>query len=428
MKSKTSVAALCAVVMAAVPSSPAAAQERADCQARVTRSNVVQCALAASLVVRGEQQELVAARARKTAASPLLPSNPTLLVSAARRNSATQEATNWYASLNQEVEIAGQRGVRRDAAEAGITAQSQRVLLSRRETAAAASTAFFEALAARDEQNLADRLTVTADAVAVAARARADRGLIATVDADVADAVAVKVLQAKLAAARRLAVANADLSVLLGLDAARAPAVEGELAPLSEVVVALATRGANPVGARPELLALEAERRASSLRADAFRRSRIPNPTLSLLAQSDGFQERVLGAGIAFPLPLPGNVGRTYRGEIAEAEAVAARAATDRDRTARKLRADVATTAQAFTSRTEEVAAFSADRIARAEASLTSLGEEVKAGRLAARDAAIAQQALIELLRANVEARRAWCLASVDLALALNLPLEKVSP
>ena len=420
--------ALLAVTVAVV-TSRANAQEASPCSSRITRANVVECALAASLTVKGERQELEAAEARKVAVSPLLPSNPVLALSGAKRTSASFEGYNWFATLSQEIEVAGQRGVRRDAAEASVVAQSKRVLLSRRETAALAWVAFFEALAATEEQRLAVRLTTATQTVAVAARARAEKGLIALVDADVADATTVRVLQTKLAAERRVGLGQATLASALGLDPTKGPvSVDGELVPIPEVTNALSSYSGKGLAERPEVLVLEAERRALELRADAFRRARISNPTVSLFAQNDGFNERVLGVGISFPIPLPGNVGRTYLGEIAEAEALARRAATDRERSEREIRLEVASATQTFLSRGKEVEAFTPERVTRAETTLVSLGQEVEAGRLAVRDAVVAQQALIELLRANVEARRAWCLASVDLAHAIGLPLEGRTP
>ena len=406
-------------------SSTAVAEEGALCSSRVTRANVVQCALAASLTVSAERHELEATEARKVEVSSLLPSNPVLSLSAGRRTTPSSDATNWYAALGQEIEIAGQRGARRDAAQAAVDAQSKRVLLSRRDTAALAWMSFFDAVAAREEQRLADRLTAATEAVSTVAHARADKGLIAPVDADLADATTLRVLQVKLSADRRAAQGQAALASMLGLDPTKASfAVEGELVPVAGVDDALASYASKAVAERPEVLVFDAERRAHELRADAFRRTRIPNPTLSIFAQNDGFNELVLGAGVAFPIPLPGNVGRTYIGEIATAEALARRAGTDRARVEREIRLEVTTAAQAFQSRAKEVQAFSQERVARAETSLLALGQEVEAGRLAVRDAVVAQQSFIELLRANVEARRAWCLASVDLARALGLPLE----
>ncbi len=406
--------------------SRATAQEARSCSLRISRSNVVSCVVAASLVVKAEGQELEAAEARSTAVSHLLPSNPTLRLAAASRTAAGVAGVyNWDAALSQEIEIAGQRGIRRDAAQAEVDAQTKRVLVSRRDVAAAAWVSFFDVLTAHEEQQLAGRLTAATQMVSVVAHARADRGLIAPVDADVADAITLRVLQAKLESDRRVAATEARLVSLMGLDPARGGiAVEGALVPVAGVdrtVASLIPRaGAN----RPEILALDAERKAFELRADAYRRARIPNPTVSIYAQNDGFNERVLGVALSIPIPLPGNVGRTYVGEIAEAEALARRVGMDRERVGREIRLEVLVAAQAYESRAKEVEAFTPERVTRAEETLRSLGQEVEAGHLGVRDAVVAQQAMIELLQANVAARRAWCVASVELARAAGLSLE----
>jgi cobalt-zinc-cadmium efflux system outer membrane protein len=161
------------------------------------------------------------------------------------------------------------------------------------------------------------------------------------------------------------------------------------------------------------------------LRASAFRRSRVPNPTISAFAENDGFNEHVFGLGLSLPIPIPGNVGRTYAGEVAEAEALARRAATEREQTRREIRVGLAVAAYAFQSRRLEVEAFSHELLANAETSLLALGQEVAAGRLTVRDAVIAQLPLIELLQNYITARRAWCVASVDLARAAGVPLER---
>jgi cobalt-zinc-cadmium efflux system outer membrane protein len=399
------------------------AEDDRPCASRVTRTNLVRCALAASLSVRGENQELEAARARQTAVSALLPSNPVLELSAATRSGAFGDATNWYATLRQEVEIAGQRGVRRDAEGALVGARLHQILSLRREVAAQAWVAFFDVLAATEEQRLAERLAVMSQALSTAAGARAEQGLIAPMDADVADAMTLEVLQAKWAADRRVMQTNAALASLLGL-ATPAVGVDGELTPVAGVAEALTSYSTRSVDERPELLVLSAEARAQELRADGFRRSRIPNPVLSVFAQNDGANERVFGAGVAFPIPLPGNVGRTFVGEIAEAEALARRAATARSQLERDILLEVTTAVRTFESRATEVLAFPTTRTARAEESLAHLAHEIEAGRLAVRDAVVAQRAFIDLLRGSVEARRAWCVSSVNLARALGMPLE----
>lgn len=402
----------------------------ARCSSRVTRDNVVVCALRTSLVVQVARHELGAAEGRTLAVSPLLPANPVVSFSAARRSAAGRaDVFNWNASLAQELEIAGQRGLRRDSARADVEAQSKRVLVSQRDVAAAAWLAFFEALAAREQQSLASRLLMATKAVSTVARAKAQQGLIAAVDADVAEAATVRVVQKKLSADRDAAAAEVTLATLLGFDpVASHIAVDGDLAPIAGLdQFALGVTNA-PALELPEVQALDAERKAMELRASAFRRRRVPNPTISAFAQNDGFNERVFGLGLSVPIPIPGNVGRTYDGEIAEAEALALRADAEREQARREFRAALAIAAHAFESRRLEVEAFSVELRANAESSLSALGQEVAAGRLAVRDAVIAQQALIDLLQSYVAARRAWCLASVELARAAGMPLERGTP
>jgi outer membrane protein, heavy metal efflux system len=406
------------------PSKRAFARDDSPCS-RLNRSNLVPCALSASLLVKSESEELEAARARQVAARPILPSNPELAVSAARRTSGSSDADNWYVTLQQEIEIAGQRGARGDAAAASLTAQSQRVVVSRRHTAARAWLGFFEVLAAAEERGLAARLAELTERVSAVARARAEQGLSAPIEADVAAATAVAALTAKLGAERRLKQNEFALAAMLGLDPVSSSiTVAGELRPLEGVSEALTKHSAASVAARPEVVAANAEARAQEHRAEAFRRSRIPNPTLSVFAQNDGFNERVFGAGIALPIPLPGNVGRTHIGEIAEAEALARKARTEGAQFERDLRLDIANAAQGFESTTTAVEVFSKEQLDRAAESLDSLAGEVEAGRLAIRDAILSQQVLIDFLRAHVEARRAWCIASVELARSLGVALE----
>lgn len=429
MKSGLFTTAACLAAGIFIFSFTASAEEAAPCSERVTRSSLIPCVLRVSLVIRAEHHELQAAEGRKTAISPLLPSNPVLSVSGSRRTAPGSETHNWSASLAQEIEIAGQRGARRAAADAELDAQRKRIVLFQREVAASAWIAFFETLAAQQERDLAIRLARVTQQVSVVAQARADKGLIAPIDADVAEASAVRVLRAKLAADRRLSEAKASLASLLGLDPARAALrVEGDLVPIAGVDGVAPSVASRPAAERPELQVFDAERQAFERRASAFRRARVPNPILSVFAENDGFNEHVLGLGVSLPIPLPGNVGRTHIGEIVEAEALARRAATNRERVRRELQLAMFTAITRYESLDREVRAVSAEKAARAYESLRSLGEEVEAGRLSVRDAVVAQQALVELLSANVAARKAWCLASVDLARALGVPLERGVP
>jgi cobalt-zinc-cadmium efflux system outer membrane protein len=387
----------------------------------------VQCALRASLQVRADQQSVQALEGRRISAGALFNSNPVVSLTGGSHTVGGDRGNAWSASLSQELEVAGQVGTRRGAVDAELDAQRGRVMLSERDVAVAAWTAYFEAIAAREELRLSEKLGALARALVTTARARSEKGLIAPIEADVAEAAATRLNQTLLASERRAAHANAVLASMMGGDPSSGTLlVDGELEPLPFENFAKAKASMTPAN-RPEVRIAEADRKGLELRAETFRRSRIPNPSVSVFAQNDAFEGRVIGLGLALPLPISG-WSHTFGGEVAETTALARRAAIDAERMKRQVRLEMVTALQAYESRRHEVEAFSSEQIDRAEQSLQALGEEVQAGRLALRDAIVTQQTLVELLRSYLEARQALCLASVELLRAVGVPLERGTP
>lgn len=418
------VRAMTAVLLCA----PWASAEAANCANAVGRDNLVPCALRASLTADAQTHAVEASRAQETAVSPWLPSNPVLSATIGRRSiPGGARTTNWYGSLSQELEVAGQRGARKRAAQAQVSAEVARLRLSQREVAVEAWTRYFEALAAHEELGLTTRLAAAAQELSNVVSAKADKGLLAPVDADVTDAVLARALQAQFAAERHEREANGALASLLGDHPdARTATATGELAPLN--VDRIASLASTAPTERPEIVAAEADRQAMQRRAEAYRRSRVPNPTLSVFVEDDGFNERVFGAGLSIPIPLPGNLGRTYLGEIAGSEALAAKATSERELVSRGVRLEVASARQAYESRQREVSVLTPAKAQRASQTLEDLRAQVEAGRLPVRDAIVAQQSLVLFLQGELSARLELCLASVALARAVGFPLERQSP
>jgi cobalt-zinc-cadmium efflux system outer membrane protein len=392
----------------------------------VTRGSVVPCALAASLSARAERHSLEAASAREDTARTILPSNPVLSGWVARRSAAGEGAdVNWSATLAQEVEIGGQRGERRRAAAFGRESHADLVRVVERDAAAEALFSYFETIAAREQLRLTRDLEATAQRVSDAARGAAARGLIAGVDADVADAALVAVEDALLTRERRAREASASLAASLGLPPSTDLAVDGALEPLA-VAGELAEKGGfRDVHTRPEVLALRAESRAERARADILRRERVPSPTISAFVERDGFSEQVLGVGLSFPVPLPHPLGQTFAGEIAEAEALSRAAGARAALAERDVLANSARAVAAYTAARKRALLYGPERTDRARESLRKMASEIEAGRLAVRDAVIAQEALIELLLAALAAKEDLCVASVGLARAAGVELER---
>jgi len=390
------------------------------CRGPLTADAAVQCALAASPAVRAAEAAVEAAAGRQDTARTILPSNPAAEVTVAARRglwTANQDRDiNVYGRLVQELEVAGQRGKRRKVAQADHTAQQRRVDAVRRETAAEVLRVHVEALAAREQRAMTQRMTTAADALAALAREGEKAGLASALALDLAAVTVVRLQQQGIEAERRLTAAHAMLASLLGHDPAE-PGLEaaGELAPMpvSEDVAAL-VEGA--LAARAELEVAKAEREQHLRQAELWKRMRAPNPSLVLYAQRDGFNERVLGGGLSFPIVLPSPLGRSYRGQIAESQALARQSEAQIDRLRRDVRAEVVVAAANLKARRAELALFDPERIARAERHVTALGEEMAAGRMSIREAAVLQQTFLELLAAHLEARRNLALAAVELA------------
>jgi cobalt-zinc-cadmium efflux system outer membrane protein len=418
---------LAAPVLALTAVSPDARAEGGEACASVTRENVARCVVRASAQVLAEREAIAAARARRTAVSPWLPSSPTLAFSIAHRagSEGRSDALNYSASLSQELELTGRRASRIRAAEEEVDARKEQATDLARRVAAEGYAAYFEVIAARERALVVARLDATADQVARVTRGRAEAGIASPLDADVADAASLRAKQARLEAERELRSASARLASLLARDPERDTVpVAGALEPLSGLEEILRSTAARAGRDRPLLRALASDRRAWEARAEAFRRARVPSLTVQAFAQNDGYNERVVGAGVSVPIPLPGPVGHLYAGEIREADAMARQSAARSEALRRELDMNLAIAATQYESRRAEAALFAPDRTERSARTLSEIATEIGAGRLSVRDAVVAQQQMIDALRGAVEARRALCLASIELAVAAGVPLE----
>jgi len=394
-----------------------AAEPPADCGPALTRASLVRCVLAQSLVLREAAASQRAAEGRLEAVRPVLPSNPTLSGTVASRASAAEQRLNWSVGLAQELEVGGQRGLRLDVGGGELRAQARWLASARASVVAEAWVAWFGALAANERLALAVKLEAATQDVAATVRAMAAGGLSSDLDADVADAAALRASQGRLRAQEARSAAQGRLRRLVG--GAVAPTASGELEPLAQA----AGLGA-PGVERPELLALEETQAAQRGRVALLQRTRVPNPTVSLFAQNDGFDERVLGVGLSLPIP----VARPLAGEVAEAGALADRAEAETERVRRELQVELEVALAQYAAAAQARALFTPERVARATARLESLAAQVKAARLPVRDALVAQQVLMDQLEAGIDAREALCVASVRLTRAAGRSLEGDAP
>lgn len=407
------------------PATKDAAPPSSGCAGRLDEETIVRCALAASPEVRQARAELDAIAGRRTTAAVVLPSNPTLAGTVAARRRPPPEAANvlnWGVMLQQELEIAGQRGVRIDVVEAQAAAQVRRVGVAEQEVAAGALAAFYEAIAAQEGLRFAGELARTAEALAVYAEGRAKEELVAGVEADVARAEATRIGLVRFEAERRLTESRAALALLLDTDS------RGLVFPEALPLVAASETLAGPLEERAlrlrgELAAAQMERQVLERRLVLVRRERVPNPTLSAFWERGEINDRIIGVGLSIPLPLPSPIGRTRAGEIAETLAQLRAAESSEELVRRRVRLEVVSARATLLARQGAAALFKGDLVQRARADLSALREAIGARQISLREGLMWQRSLIELLQADIEARLGGALALVELRRVAALPL-----
>lgn len=415
MKTRLSAAALGLLAMLQARAA-AAAEPAADCGPTITRASLVRCALDASLVLREATASRRAAEGRVEAVRPLFPSNPMLSGTFASRAGPAEQRLNWSLGLSQELEVGGQRGLRLDVSGGELRAQVLHLASARTSVLAEAWVAWFEALAANERSKLAAELEAATRDVASTVRAMTAGGLSSELDTDLADAAALRASHQRLKAQEEVAIAQAGLQLMLG---GTATSASGELEPLAQAAGLIAPRAE-----RPEVLALREAQAALQARVGLLQRTRVPNPTVSLFAQNDGFDERVLGVGVSLPIP----VARPLVGEVAEAAALAERAEAETERVRRELQVELDVAVARYEAAAKGRALYTAERVSRTAERLESIAAHVRAARLPVRDALVAQQVLMEQLKAAIDAREALCVASVRLTRAAGLSLEGETP
>jgi len=426
MKATMMVVSACALTLGLGTATNALAAP--SCSEQITRATVIPCAIEASLGARSEQLGLVVLDGRRRSAAVLLPSNPALTLTGGLPvdPSTTERTPLWSAALSQEVEIAGQRAARLDVVAAEQRAQRGRLIVAQRQTAADALFAYFDAIASREDLKVAERLMSLAKALQTVASARAEVGVGSDLDARLAEAATIRLAQARIAAEQGVATTSATLMTLLGLNPLlERPQIDGELAPLVVADLSGAALVETALSRRADVTVLAAERQAQEQRVKVFERLRIPNPTFSVFARRDWIGERAIGVGISFPIPLPAPVGRTFAGEIAETNAFVRRAETQIEAMHRAIRLEVVKAVEVVSARKRQLDLYTSEQVKKTGSALDALAEELIAKRLPVREALIAQQGLIEVLSGYVEARRALCFATVELARVAGIELER---
>lgn len=265
----------------------------------------VAIAIAKNLDLKSAEAEVGIARARRSGARLLLPTNPEIEVEAGpRRRPGEPTSTDVEITVEQAIPIGGQRSARVRAADASIRAAESRRDLRLVQIVADVRIAFAQAVAAEQRLKLATEAEELARDALRAAEERLRAGATSTIEVNTAQVERGRALRDLVAARYQLLAPLSNLKVLLALPPSTALALKepSQLPPgrpdtdKDAVVSAAAER-------HPAIRAAIAELQAARGEQSVATREMIPDVRLGIVAAREEGADIIKGRiGISPPL------------------------------------------------------------------------------------------------------------------------------
>lgn len=282
--------------------------------------------------------------------------------------------------LFQEVEWAGQRGLRIRAAEAALRRAQYSVRDAARLILADVSHAFYAALAARRRLEVAEQILGLNEQLLEAVRIQAREGEISQLEANLMELEFGRARARVLAARREATAAELDLKRLVGITPDRPVQLAAEVPPApdpSTLDQDSLLRAA--LSRRPDLAARSVAVEESRTLGRLARREAIPNLRIGALAQlGDESGELRLGPAIGLSLPI----WNRNQGLVARREAEARQAAFERSAAELRIRKEVADAYRAYIAASEEERVFERDVLEPARENQRLLTTAYQAGKI----------------------------------------------
>lgn len=399
------------------PALPASAGAPAD-SVTLSIADVQRLAFRQNLSLQAARQESAIAQGALRQAR-LYQFNPDLSLTAVDAESGEVGGTPQVA-LTQEIEVAGQRGLRIGAARVGVQRAAFSVQNAARLTLADASTAFYRAVAADRRLGVAQSIFALNERLLNAVRIQLRAGEISALDANLAE-VEFGRSRARVLAERRAATnARLELQQLVGVEPGVPVRLVDDGRPLlarlaAPPVVATANTAGNtavntaafPARAlapdtvsldadslvrvalerRPDLAASTATVAEAGALARAAGRERVPNLRLGVITGSGsrgigGVGGTVAGGlGPVVGLTLP--IFNRNQGLLAQRRAQVEQARLEREATALRVRTEVLSAARAYRTASQEASVFETSVLQPARANSALLDTAFRAGKIA---------------------------------------------
>ena len=351
-------------------------------------------ALAQNPAFLGERQELGIARAQLTQAR-VYAFNPELELQAPGLGEHGVLG-EYEASLTQEIEWAGQKGLRIRGARYGLERAEAAVQDAARRTLAEVSNAYYAVLASEQRLTVARELVELGEQLVGVTRIQVREGEISVMEGNLAEIEAGRARAAVLAAERERTTALFELRRLLGIGPEQAIQLQDAASDMpppvtldADSLVALA------LARRPDLAAWSQVVEQRETLTQLARREAIPNVRVGVFVEREEtsvlasgvsgdpsvrgrLESPRLGVGVSVPLPL----FQRNQGAIEEQTALAEQARLTRQAAELTIRTEVRDAYQAYVAASEEHRVFEEDVLQPARMNQRLLDTALRAGKV----------------------------------------------
>jgi cobalt-zinc-cadmium efflux system outer membrane protein len=334
-------------------------------------------------------------------------SNPVIEGSVSRKDTLPEggeKVRNHGLRLSQEFELAGQRGLRMDAAKSGREKALQDIRDKERILIAAVKDAFVRALAAKRKIELAAEAVKLQEELVASAAIKYQAGDISALEQNLADVELGKARRDLMLAERERREALLGLQELIGVRPSLSFSAEGELpseAPAIPDREAVAQQ-------RPDVQSAAAEVQQARSAMKLAGREAIPSMTVSGFYDRD---DRLNEAGVMLSFPLP--FFDRKQADRKEAAAKAGQALIKQASLERSLERDIEEAHANLVAAAEELSLFKKDVLGKALENLGLMNLAFKEGKFGFFEVRLAQ-------KDTIDAQFAYLESQVRLQLALN--------
>lgn len=376
-----------------------------------------------------QQRQLPVAESELLRAGYWLPENPVLQASIGRGGDE-----DLGVSLSQRLDIAGQRQQRLDVAGLGVERVKAEIARVRQTALAETKGAFFNLLYWQERLALAKAMVAVNGDLDRIAQIRLKAEDIAPVDATLVRLAYETAQAGQTEVESQLAVARTALNRLLGRPMTDAVTVAGVLPPTAAPPVATAAL-TEALGHRPDLQAIDLQRRRLEAELLLWQREAIPSPTLGLdygrHSESSldwnspvQFQNHSLALQVSLPIPVVDRRQPEQARTRAELQALEARRAA----LAATIAQDVTQAVTTWRLRRAPAATYAA-MLPKLEANVALLRSAYREGQVDLQRVLLAQDQLVQTRTALLDVQRQLRQAEVDTEHALgrlDVPAEEM--